>query len=115
MSFANPAVTIARSLSDTFAGIAPAGVAAFIAAQITGGLAGLCVAEMLFRVPAADQGTAPGTEWNRNQGSSKRLLVRPSCAILLSSTRHFLCDRFPRLEGGPDWRSKPSMFPTGKF
>ena len=33
-SFANPAVTIARSLSDTFAGIAPAGVLAFIAAQI---------------------------------------------------------------------------------
>ena len=35
-SFANPAVTIARSLSDTFAGIAPAGVAAFIAAQLFG-------------------------------------------------------------------------------
>ena len=32
-SFANPAVTVARALSDTFAGIAPAGVAAFIAAQ----------------------------------------------------------------------------------
>jgi glycerol uptake facilitator-like aquaporin len=31
-SFANPAVTIARALSDTFAGIAPAGVAVFIAA-----------------------------------------------------------------------------------
>ena len=31
-SFANPAVTIARSLSDTFAGIAPSGVAAFIVA-----------------------------------------------------------------------------------
>jgi glycerol uptake facilitator-like aquaporin len=38
-SFANPAVTIARALSDTFAGIAPAGVAAFIAAQIAGMLA----------------------------------------------------------------------------
>lgn len=38
-SFANPAVTIARSLSDTFAGIAPAGVAAFIAAQFAGMLA----------------------------------------------------------------------------
>jgi glycerol uptake facilitator-like aquaporin len=38
-SFANPAVTIARALSDTFAGIAPSGVAAFIAAQITGTLA----------------------------------------------------------------------------
>ena len=38
-SFANPAVTVARSLSDTFAGIAPAGVAAFIAAQFVGMLA----------------------------------------------------------------------------
>jgi glycerol uptake facilitator-like aquaporin len=53
-SFANPAVTIARSLSDTFAGIAPAGVAAFIAAQFAGGLAGVLVAGMLFRVPAAE-------------------------------------------------------------
>jgi glycerol uptake facilitator-like aquaporin len=35
-SFANPAVTIARSLSDTFAGIAPGSVAAFIAAQLAG-------------------------------------------------------------------------------
>ena len=35
-SFANPAVTIARSLSDTFAGIAPSGVVAFIAAQLAG-------------------------------------------------------------------------------
>jgi len=35
-SFANPAVTIARSLSDTFAGIAPGGVVAFIAAQLAG-------------------------------------------------------------------------------
>ena len=35
-SFANPAVTIARSLTDTFAGIAPSGVTAFIAAQIVG-------------------------------------------------------------------------------
>ncbi len=35
-SFANPAVTIARSLSDTFAGIAPAGVPAFMLAQCAG-------------------------------------------------------------------------------
>jgi glycerol uptake facilitator-like aquaporin len=35
-SFANPAVTIARSLSDTYAGIAPTGVIAFIAAQAVG-------------------------------------------------------------------------------
>lgn len=37
-SFANPAVTIARSLSNTFVGIAPTGVAAFIAAQLVGWL-----------------------------------------------------------------------------
>src|SRR5262249_47629118 len=48
-SFANPAVTIARSLSDTFAGIAPAGVAAFIAAQLAGMLAALGVSRWLWR------------------------------------------------------------------
>jgi glycerol uptake facilitator-like aquaporin len=53
-SFANPAVTIARALSDTFAGIAPASVAAFIAAQLAGGLAGLIVAGMLLRPHATD-------------------------------------------------------------
>jgi glycerol uptake facilitator-like aquaporin len=38
-SFANPAVTIARALSETFAGIRPADVAPFIAAQLAGALA----------------------------------------------------------------------------
>lgn len=44
-SFANPAVTIARTLSDTFAGIAPANAPPFIAAQIIGGLAAWLMAE----------------------------------------------------------------------
>jgi glycerol uptake facilitator-like aquaporin len=44
-SFANPAVTIARGLTDTFSGIAPAGIPGFIAAQILGALAGT----LLFR------------------------------------------------------------------
>jgi glycerol uptake facilitator-like aquaporin len=47
-SFANPAVTIARSLSDTYAGIAPAGVLAFIAAQMAGALAAMAVAGWLW-------------------------------------------------------------------
>jgi glycerol uptake facilitator-like aquaporin len=38
-SFANPAVTVARSLSDTFAGIAPCCVPLFVAAQLAGALA----------------------------------------------------------------------------
>jgi glycerol uptake facilitator-like aquaporin len=47
-SFANPAVTIARSLSDTFAGIAPAGITAFIAAQLAGALAASLLARWLW-------------------------------------------------------------------
>lgn len=47
-SFANPAVTIARSLSDTFAGIAPPGVAAFILAQLVGALAATLMAPKLW-------------------------------------------------------------------
>ena len=50
-SFANPAVTIARSLSDTFAGIAPPGVLAFIIAQFAGMLAAVALARWLWRAP----------------------------------------------------------------
>jgi glycerol uptake facilitator-like aquaporin len=48
-SFANPAVTIARSLSDTFAGIAPAGVLAFIVAQLAGALVAVAIEHWLWR------------------------------------------------------------------
>ena len=47
-SFANPAVTLARALSDTFAGIAPGGVAAFIAAQLLGMLAALAAVRRIW-------------------------------------------------------------------
>lgn len=47
-SFANPAVTIARALSDTYAGIAPAGILAFIMAQLIGALAATVLARWLF-------------------------------------------------------------------
>ena len=42
-SFANPAVTLARSLSDSFAGIAPASVPGFILGQVIGALTALLV------------------------------------------------------------------------
>jgi glycerol uptake facilitator-like aquaporin len=51
-SFANPAVTIARALSDTYAGIAPAGIAAFIAAQLVGALLAVALARWLFASPS---------------------------------------------------------------
>ncbi len=47
-SFANPAVTIARGLSNTFAGIAPANVLPFIIAQIVGALLAVAVARVVF-------------------------------------------------------------------
>jgi glycerol uptake facilitator-like aquaporin len=46
-SFANPAVTVGRALSDTFAGIRPADVPAFIAAQLCGGSSAAFVFEWL--------------------------------------------------------------------
>lgn len=48
-SFANPAVTIARCLSNTFAGIRPDDVAGFVAAQILGAAAGTGLSAWLFR------------------------------------------------------------------
>jgi len=54
-SFANPAVTIARALSDTFAGIAPSHVPGFILAQIVGAAIGLVVVQLFW--PAAKKPT----------------------------------------------------------
>jgi glycerol uptake facilitator-like aquaporin len=55
-SFANPAVTIARAWSNTFAGIAPADVPMFIAAQLVGMLAAIAIARLLW--PAERSNTA---------------------------------------------------------
>ncbi len=53
-SFANPAVTVGRVFSDTFAGIAPASVPAFIAFQLAGATLGAGVAAALY--PRTDNG-----------------------------------------------------------
>ena len=47
-SFANPAVTLARTFSDTFAGIAPGSVVPFLLAQVAGGVVGGLLAHVLF-------------------------------------------------------------------
>ncbi len=46
-SFANPAVTIGRTFTDTFAGIAPASILPFVAAQLVGAAIGLAIAKAL--------------------------------------------------------------------
>lgn len=50
-SFANPAISVGRMLSDTFAGIAPSSVPGFVLAQLLGGAAAIGVLKMLY--PAA--------------------------------------------------------------
>ena len=50
-SFANPAITIGRAFSDTFAGIAPTSVLPFIAAQLVGGALGWVLVRGFFPVP----------------------------------------------------------------
>jgi arsenate reductase len=47
-SFANPAITIGRMFSNSFAGIAPSSVPVFIAAQIGGGIAGVLIIKALY-------------------------------------------------------------------
>ncbi|MGW4092653.1 aquaporin [Nocardia sp. NPDC004750] len=60
-SFANPAVTIGRVFSDTFAGIAPASVPGYLAAQLLGALAGLALVAILYpaTASAADNAVIP--------------------------------------------------------
>lgn len=66
-SFANPAVTIARSLTDTFTGIAPASVPGFVMAQIVGALAAVGLVRLLLQQPT------PTTHAPTDIASSPRL------------------------------------------
>lgn len=65
-SFANPAVTIGRIFSDTFAGIAPGSAPGFIAAQLVGALAGLALVVVLYpdAAAAADDVVVPHLHTN---------------------------------------------------
>ncbi|MFH8367814.1 aquaporin [Streptomyces sp. NPDC018031] len=59
-SFANPALTVGRSFTDTFTGIAPGSVAPFVAAQFAGALAGVALVALLFGRPAAGDAGGEG-------------------------------------------------------
>ncbi|MEU9146477.1 aquaporin [Streptomyces sp. NPDC048349] len=56
-SFANPAVTIGRAFTDTFAGIAPSSVAGFIGVQLVGVVVGLALVAVIFMRGKTDTGT----------------------------------------------------------
>ncbi|MDF6017039.1 MIP/aquaporin family protein [Streptomyces sp. JH34] len=78
-SFANPAVTIGRAFTDTFAGIAPTSVLPFLAAQLCGAAAGLGLVTVCFGRPAAvgeaevpvpDDGRHPPSPDRSTEGSA---------------------------------------------
>jgi arsenate reductase len=54
-SFANPAITVGRMFSATFAGIAPSSAPSFIVAQVVGGVLALAVLRALYPVPSTQQ------------------------------------------------------------
>ena len=77
-SFANPAVTLGRVFSDTFAGIAPASAPAFVAAQAVGGVLAVVLVRGLFGpqerasqpfTAATHRATADGSAANHSDGS----------------------------------------------
>ena len=72
-SFANPAVTLGRAFSDTFAGIAPGSVPAFVAAQLLGGLVGVGLLAVLY--PSASQ--AAGAAVVPSGTGSRELITMP--------------------------------------
>jgi glycerol uptake facilitator-like aquaporin len=53
-SFANPAITVGRMFSNTFAGIAPSSASSFIAAQILGGVVAFALIRVLYPKPTAE-------------------------------------------------------------
>ena len=61
-SFANPAVTIGRSLTTTYAGIAPSSVPAFVGAQIIGGILGTLLAVVVHPAGSSQASTEPAAQ-----------------------------------------------------
>ena len=59
-SFANPAVTVGRMFSDTFAGIAPGSVLPFVSAQLAGGALGALLALALYPLPSSGRSPVEG-------------------------------------------------------
>jgi glycerol uptake facilitator-like aquaporin len=69
-SFANPAITVGRMFSDTFAGIAPSSVPSFVSAQVVGGVLALVLIVALYPKPSGEQ---PGeADDAQSLGSTRR-------------------------------------------
>ena len=77
-SFANPAITIGRMFSSTFAGIAPASAPAFIAAQVGGGIAGVLLIRLLYPALTPAQAAQVVIPHERDAGAPDGNGARPA-------------------------------------
>ncbi|GII79730.1 glycerol uptake transporter protein [Sphaerisporangium rufum] len=75
--FANPAVTVGRAFTDTYAGIAPASIGPFIVAQLLGAVAGLVLVDVVFGSSPASPAPHDTTDTRR---SSPRDAASPALA-----------------------------------
>jgi glycerol uptake facilitator-like aquaporin len=75
-SFANPAISVGRMFSNTFAGIAPASAPGFIAAQLVGGVVAIAVLRALY--PDLTPGEASGVVLRHPDGRTDPLTTRPA-------------------------------------
>jgi glycerol uptake facilitator-like aquaporin len=69
-ALANPAVTVARSLTDTFSGIRPVDVPAFIVAQVVAMAAVFVLLRWMFGAPAALEASSADANWGEYAGNS---------------------------------------------
>src|SRR3989454_1001954 len=86
-SFATPAVTLARSASDTFAGIRPADVPGFVMAQLVGGVAATLMFRWLVPVPGR-RGDGGGDARAANPAGGTTSRVGPAAAAPLLTATH---------------------------
>jgi arsenate reductase len=76
-SFANPAITIGRMFSDTFAGIAPASVPSFVVAQLVGGVLAVAVVRALYPHVSAAEAAEVIVPHGQGEPSSDASAIEP--------------------------------------
>ena len=92
-SFANPAVTVGRVFSDTFAGIAPSSVPGFVLAQVVGGAVGLALALTLY--PGSEPRMTPQVVFACRRNGGRSVISR----VL---TEHYAGGRVVALSAGTE-------------
>jgi glycerol uptake facilitator-like aquaporin len=82
-SFANPAITVGRMLSDSFAGIAPSSAPSFIGAQAVGGILAIAVLKVLYPqlTPAEAADVIVPHEMSSSNTEGRSGVVQPSCRM----------------------------------